>query len=84
LQVLAEIIVYCVNNLLFLRFPLERLYSQTHKQKIACSARNLENALAGMTAVVVISVDEWERSKGYIIAVQEKTDFGQEWFAIFT
>jgi hypothetical protein len=37
-----------------------------------------------MTAVVVISIDEWERSKGYIIAVQEKTDFGQEWFAIFT
>jgi hypothetical protein len=25
-----------------------------------------------MTGVVVMSVDEWERSKGYIIAVQEK------------
>jgi len=28
--------------------------------------------------IMVILVDEWERSKGYIIAVQEKTDFGQE------
>jgi hypothetical protein len=30
------------------------------------------------SVIPVILVDEWERSKGYIIAVQEKTDFGQE------
>ena len=36
------------------------------------------NNLSGMTGVVVISVDEWEHSKGYIIAIQEKTVFGYE------
>jgi hypothetical protein len=41
----SGLIVYEVNNLLFVRFPIERLFSQTRGRVLFAFANNLGNAL---------------------------------------